>query len=57
MGAEKQEENIQMFFLYLQSSMYFDDLVPEKQRETAEKRQESQVRGLGEKAARSEEEG
>lgn len=35
-----QEEDIQMFLLYLCSSMYFDNLMPEKQRDTVRKRQE-----------------
>lgn len=40
MDVEVQNEDIQMCLLYLHSSMYFDDLVPEKQRDTAGKRQE-----------------
>ena len=37
MEVEVQEEDLQML-LYLHSSMYCDDLVPEKQRGTAGKR-------------------
>lgn len=38
--VEVQEEDIQMFLLCLYHWMYFDDFVPEKQRNTAAKKQE-----------------
>lgn len=60
-GEEVQEEDIEMFLLYLHSSTYFDDLVPEKkrERETAGKRQErrKRVRRLREVASRLERHG
>lgn len=45
MGMEMQEEDIQMFLLYLHGSMDFGDLVPEKQKDTAGKRQRRRKKG------------
>ena len=39
MGVAVQEEGIQTFLSYFYSSMRFDDLVPENQKDTAGKRQ------------------
>ena len=53
MGVAVQEEGIQTFLSYFYSSMRFDDLVPENQKDTAGKRQKrgKEGRKIGKKGS------